>query len=496
MKGRTAVAALIATLVAASCRKAPARASAPAAHPPKGDVIWLTDPAAAADATLDAELGRLGAAAVFLPAGTLGASGAPGALVAVAAPPKPFEHASVVLVVGASEALASSLVGGDGPEAEPLAAAAGAALTRAAESGAYGRVAGVHLDFPFAPRAAPRYAAFVGALKGRLPAGTFVSISLRALPAGEEERKKAAPLVAAADALVAFVFGAGPRVDTIATDALQRPWWAAYDTRGSAEALGAGGQSLGRVPGRSIEGLTGNPHFQFENDLSGNDASVAAFTLTARAPVRQDGLELAAGDRIAVRLPAVSEMLFQLGSNLAGKRFALGRALLFDGASEPERLFDLAALEDVLLGRPLAPALVASVTPAGRNAVAVDLVNRGHHASVVSRVDNWVEVDLAPAHPADVQPGGFDRYEVYDRSGQSVTPGRATVVRLYETLIAPLEQVTPARIVVRGTLPSACCRYRVHAMSAAGPEVAGDWSTPPPPPTPEPKKAPPTRKRR
>ncbi|HEY1435577.1 MAG TPA: hypothetical protein VGG65_09395, partial [Thermoanaerobaculia bacterium] len=233
----------------------------------------------------------------------------------------------------------------------------------------------------------------------------------------------------------------------------------------------------------------------FENDLSGNDASVSAYTLTARQPVRIDGVEFAAGDRIAFRLPAISEMLFQLGSNLAGKRFALGRALMFDGAAEADRVFDLAAFEDVVLGRSLAPLLVTSVMSAGRNAVAVELVNRSHHASVVSRVDNWVEVDLAPAHPADVQIGGFDRYEVYDRAGHPVTPGRATVVRLFETLIGPMEAVSPARIVAHGPLPAGCCRYRLHAVSAVGPEVATDWSAPPPTPTPEPrKKAAPTRK--
>ena len=134
-------------------------------------------------------------------------------------------------------------------------------------------------------------------------------------------------------------------------------------------------------------------------------------------------------------------MLFQLGSSMAGKHYALGRAILFEGAAEAERVFSLAAFEDVLLGRSLAPVLEGGVRPAGRNAVAVELVNRSHQATVVSRVANWVEVDLAPARPADVQLGGFDRYEVYDAAGRPVTPGRATRVRLFETLVAPAETV-------------------------------------------------------
>ena len=492
-----AVTAVLAALLFGCRRAAPGAAAAAAPRPPKGDVIWLFDPAAAADPALDEQAGRIGAVAVFLPAGTMGSGPGPTAFETVPPPPKPLTRVPVVLAVAASESLAAALTTGEGPAAGPLGAAAAASLAPAVSGGAYGRVVGVHLDFPFGPRAAARYAELVGALRRGLPPGVFVSISVKTLPASEEERKKEATLDEAADALVAVVFGVGPRVDPVAMDALHRPWWAAYDTRAAGTATGASG-SARDVPERLVEGLSGNSRLQFENDLSVNDGSVSAFTLTARAPVKQDGFALETGDRVSFRLPATSEMLFQLGSNLAGKRYALGRALIFGGATEADRLFDLAAMEDVLLGRALAPRLEASVKPAGRSAVAVDLVNRSPHATVVSRVDNWVEVDVSPAHPADVQVGGFDRYEVFDRTGNAVTPGRATVVRFYETLIAPLEMVSPARIVVRGGLPAACCRYRVHAVSAAGPEVTGEWVEPPAP-TPkaraEAKKTPATRKR-
>ena len=391
-------------------------------------------------------------------------------------------------------ALAASLSSSDGPDPDALAQAAAAALWRMATAGGFGKVAGVHLDLPVRARSAARYASLVTGLKRGLN-GIFVSISLRELPPDAEQRKALQPLLDGADALVAFVFGDGPRVDPVATDALGRPWWAAYDLRVAGEIRAASGEPRGPVPERLAEPLSGSPKFQFENDLTVGDAAISAFTLTARGPVRQDGLSLEAGDRITFRLPSISEMLFQLGSNLAGKRHALGRAIVFGGANEGERVFGLAALEDVLSGRVLAPVLEADVRAAGRNAITVDLVNKSHQASVASRIDNWVEVDVSPARPADVQLGGFDRYEVYDRTGQPVVPGRASTVRLFETIIAPTETVTPARIVVRGTLPEACCRYRVHAMSAAGPEVAGDWKEPPPPPTPVPKKAAPGKKR-
>ena len=123
----------------------------------------------------------------------------------------------------------------------------------------------------------------------------------------------------------------------------------------------------------------------------------------------------------------------------------------------------------------------------------VEAANRTPHASSVSRVANWVEVDVAPAHPADVQVGGFERYEVYDSGERPVTPGRGTRVRLYETLVAPGESITAARIVVRGKLPSPCCPHRAHVVAAAGAESTGEWIAPPKP-TPVPTRASPSRK--
>ena len=478
-----ATALLAALALAAACRREAPHAPSAAPKPPKGDVIWLTDPSASRDGSLDASLEAIGAAAVFVEAGRLAAGSGPDAFRADEPPPKPL-RVPVVLVVEPDASLEDAWSGAQGPEPDALARVAGAALSRAVSEGAFGRAIGVHLDFAFAPAGAARYAAFLAALRRALPAGVFVSVSLRALPGSPEDRKKVAPVLEGADALVAVVFGVGARVDPIATDALRRPWWAGYDTRPTGRIVAPGGEARATVPERLVEPLSGSPRFDFENDLSVNDAAIWAFTLTARSPLRQDGLAIEPGDRLAFRLPAVSEMLFQLGSNMAGKRFALGRALLFGGASESERLFELAALADVLLGRALTPALEASIRPAGRNAIAVELANRSAHASTASRVDNWVEVDLAPAHPAEVQVGGFDRYEAYDAAGRPVTPGRATVVRLFETLIGPHETVTPARIVSRSALPKACCRYRLHAVAAAGPEVAGDWIEPPPPPEP------------
>jgi len=483
----TLVAAL--AVFPAGCRRAPApvRAAEAARQAPKGDVIWLMDPAGPGEPGLEQQLERLGAVALFLPAGRVDLDSGLWKLRLDSPPVHRFERTPVVLVLRAGEALAGAFSGPDAPDALAVAGSVGPVLAEAVRAQAYGRVIGVHLDFAFAPAGAVRYAQLVDSLRRSVP-GVFLSVSVRALPQSDDERKQVDALFASADALVAFVFGAGPRVDPLAMDAARRPWWAAYDTRSPGVLVGPKGETRGDVPARFLDALTGNPRVEFENDLSADDASVTAFRLTMRGPVRLDGVTLAAGDRISFRLPAISEMLFQLGSNLAGKRFALGRAILFDGASEADRVFPLVAFEDVLLGRSLAPVLEASVRPAGRNAVAVELGNRSHQATVASRVANWIEVDLSPARPAEVQVGGFDRYEVYDAGQRLVSPGRATRVRLYETLVAPMETVTSARIVVRGSLPADCCRFRLHASAASGEQISTDWSAPPPTPTPAPRK--------
>ncbi len=128
--------------------------------------------------------------------------------------------------------------------------------------------------------------------------------------------------------------------------------------------------------------LSGDTRVDFENDLSAADASFSAFHLTARSAVRSGGLELEAGDRVTYRVPALTEMLFQLGSTMAGRRFALGRLFVLGGASEAGRIYPVAAFEDVILGRSLAPVLAIGVHPAGRNAVAVDAANASAHASI------------------------------------------------------------------------------------------------------------------
>ncbi len=476
------------------CRKSAARDGSARSGPPRGDAVWLTDAAAAGDAGIEDRLARV-SAAVFLPGGEVTFSNGRWGLRRGASPPRPFARTPVVLVIGAGPELSAALGAEAGPDPEAIAQAIATGLEPDLRAGGpFGRVIGLHLDFPFSAAAARPSGEMLEALRRRLPSGPFLSIAAAfPSPATDAARKALAPLVDRADALVAPIFGLGEHSDAAAIDSLRRPWWAAFGVSPRAVLVRADGGPPEALPQELLEALSGDSRVDFENDLSVSDSSFSAFHLTVRRPLRAGEWTFQPGDRVTFRVPTLTEMLFQLGSTMSGKRFALGRVLVFDEVQDSSRLFPLAAFEDVILGRSLAPLLAPSVHPAGRHAIAVDAINGTAHASIVSRTANWVEVDVAPAHPADVSLGGFDRYATYDRNGQPVTPGRATRVRLFETLLLPGEVISPARIVLRGGVPARCCPSRAHLIAASGSEQESAWTEPPVPPTPT--RAPPRKKR-
>jgi hypothetical protein len=492
---RAAAVVVAAALAATACRKAeePSAVGQPGG-PPKGDAIWFADPAGAIEAGMAERLARLSASAVFLPAGALGLQGGRPAFQPSASPAAPVSGHPVVLVVRCDSAVAAALATEGGLDPDAAANVLGDGLQPFASGSSFGRVAGVHLDFPFSAASAKKSGALLAALKTKMP-GVRVSIAAPFSPSTEDAREALEPLTKNADALAVPVFGFDARGDASAVDQLGRPWWGAFNAASQGAVLRAGGSGEGTAgaPEKWLDPLTGNPRVDFENDLSVPDASFSAFHLIARGPVRLEGLSLENGDRVTYRVPALTELLFQLGSTMAGKKNALGRLIVFDGPEEAGRVFPVAALEDVILGRSLVPAMVASVSPAGRGAIAVEAVNRSTHGSIASRTSNWVEVDVAPAHPGDVALGGFDRYAAYDASGQSVTLGRATRIRLFETLLAPNETISPARIALRGKPPVPCCRWRTQLIAASGTEETSAWMEPPVPPTPTPA---PRKKRR
>jgi hypothetical protein len=452
---------------------------------PAGDAVWFSDGLAAAEPEAQAILSRGAFAHAFLPALYLGKQGGAWKTAVTPPPPRPLAGIPVVLRVESDPEFASALSPG---AEEALAGAIWEGLGRLlATRAGYGKVEGVHLDLPFSATSAETFGALAAKLRSRVPPDLFLTGSLRFAPAEgrtEDLRKRLAPL----DGLVAFVFGEGAHADPLSTDALGKPWWAGYLAGARGEWTDAAGTPRSVLGEKFLRALSDDPRVPLQHDLALNEEGFAGFLFHPTGPVAVEGSTFGPGDQISFRQPLVTELLYRFGSDLAGRKLMKGRLVVMDGSSESKRIFTLAALSDVLLGRPLLPDLRVSVT-SDTTSVRIGAENRSMHASVISRTTNWVEVDVPSNHISDVQPGGFDRYEVFDAEGRPVTPGRATRVRFYETLIAPQERISGAAILLRGRPPSDCCRFRSHVLAASGTELAGDWSAPPVPPTPTPGKA-------
>jgi len=460
-------------------------------EPLHGDAVWFADGIAGDDASAEESLLRFRCAAVFLPARRIAASGAAWSGSDAPAPPKPFSRIPVVLVVGADEDPLAAR-----PEEQQkkfgafLAREISAALARGA---AFGPVRGVHLDLPFSAATAEAHATALREARSLAshelsfrpnsasPAagGIPLSWSLRwPPPADEKEREAVRELVSRTDGLVAFVFGGEDSADPGLTDSLGKLWWAGYSPAGGGVIRKASGETGGHVDEGALEAFTNDPRLDLLQEVPWNEGRGWEFSLRARRNVAAENRTLAPGDSVVFALPSLADMVARFGEDRARRRFHRGRVVVFRGHSDARRLFPTAAFEDVVAGRPTVPGLQLWIQPAGGGLLRLQAENPTPHASVVSRVQNWIEVDLSPARVGDVETGGFERWEAYDSTGSSVSPGRASRVRLFETLVAPLERFEPARLRVRGRLPSPCCRVRIHLAAATGAEVVTDWALP------------------
>lgn len=482
MKRRAAIAIAILACSTACSR----RGRAPQAlAPPEGNAVWFSEGIGADDPAIEETLERVGIAAVYFPARRLTPEGE--ASQDLPAPARPLTRIPVVLVV---EAARDSLAGADEARGKEFGALLAREVTAAVgRQAAFGGVRGVLLDVPFSGESAQAYAAALREARSRLshllargagpgaPARSLpILISMRRRPPADEKgRKSVRALVSRSDGVVAFVFGNDNAADVAFVDSLGKPWWAAYASATTGSLRRSSSEAGVAVPESALDALTDDPRTELLHELPWNAGHGSKFTLRATRSAQISGVSLSAGDSVVFSQPSLADLLARFRADTSGRRLARGRILVVGGASDAGRLFPVAALGDVIMGRPLAPELSGRVARDGA-VLRVGAENPSPHASLVSRVQNWIEVELSPARVGDVAVGGFDRWEAYDDRGRLVSPGRATRVRFYETFVAPFEQLEPARLTIRGRLPAGCCRFRTHLAPAAGGEVATDWA--------------------
>ncbi|MFN2385807.1 MAG: hypothetical protein ABR576_05915 [Thermoanaerobaculia bacterium] len=474
-----ASAALLALAALTACaREKPAEARPLSS----GDAVWLRDGVGPDAASLEDALVSSGFSAVFLPARTLRSEGDRFEGAPAGSPPVPLARIPVVLVVHAGEDFATTLRTASGQGRKMLVDSAGRVVQGAiADRQLFGRVVGLHLDLPFTADGLDAYSEVIRAARRQVPAQYRLTASLRIAP-NEEEREALGKLPL--DGWTANVFGEQSPADPVAVDTLGKPWWAVFSPAARGVVRGADGSVRRVLPERYLAVFSDRPDVDLTHDLSWKEEWASAYFLRPRARIAWEDTIISPGEVISFSHPSLPEMLSRLGADVAARRNVRGRVIALEGLREEDRIFTLAALGDVLLGRSLDPDLRVAVGPAGPRALSVGGENRTAHTSAVSRTGNWVEVEMPGFGIRDVLPGGFERYETYDAEERPVTLGRAVRVRFFETLVGAFERIAPAVV----TLPSAprqgCCRWRSRYISAAGREITTDWAPPEPTATP------------
>lgn len=442
--------------------------------PPSGSGVWFADGLKSIPAETEAESGvsRGGFSWVLLPAARIERRAGRWTIVRLTPPPRPF-HRTVSLVIEGEEAGAALSDAKPEAKRELMEAVTVAARTALGDGPRFGRVAGVHLDLPFRLEAAPAYGDLLGALRRQLPRGSFLTISIDFDPP-PEGHEKLLELAGKTDGIVGMVFGEDEGADPATLDSLVKPWWAGYAPNAEGRWTGRNGEHRGRVPEWTLSRLSDDPRLEFHHDMEIEERAGLGYIFRARRPLTLDGQTFSSGDTIVFRQPFLSDLVRGVAHDLAGRTHARGRVFRLTGESDSRRIFTMAALNEILRGGPVDPHLVASVER-DETSVTVAADNRSPFPSALSRLTNWVEVELPRPGVRDVRPGGFDRYEVYAANGRRVSLGRASRVRFYETLVGPYEKIEPAVIRTGRPVPAGCCRLRIHVLSASGREMAGDW---------------------
>ena len=478
MRSPRAAALLLAAIaaMAAACgrqRKPPA-AAAPHALA-TGDAVWFEDAAGAAETGIELSLERAGFSSVFIPMERLVRAENGWRASRETLPRSPFTRLPVALVVRAEDSAAAVLASDDAQARRAFGDALALAVRDALAGGSRaGRVETILCDIPFSAAGAEALAEILRRVRLGIPRGVFLTISLRLRPQEVGDHEKLRRLARRVDGIVAMLWGIGNDADPAATDALGVPWWTGYAPAAKGRARRGGTELPDPLPEEVFSELTDDPRVEFRHDMTVPEPGFA-YLLAPRRRVGSEGLQFGPGDLLRFRQPSLADLVNRLGTDALRRRFLRGRVLVLSGPPEAQRLFPLAAWNDLRAGRPLHPELKVSLTGAP-SSLEVSAENTSPHASAPSQTTNWIEVDLGSRLLRDVRPGGFDRFEVFGAGGRPVTPARATRVRLYETLLQPFEKIQPARLLLRRSPPPECCRYRTHILAPTGNQIERDWS--------------------
>jgi hypothetical protein len=453
--------------VVSGCRREsePGTTPPPLPIPVRGDALFLSEAPALVPETAERDLDAMAVSRLYIVAATLGRDGR-----ATAAPPPPAPlKRPIVLVLMGTEDAASALAG--------RGAAAGAEWARAvtqvlANSGVWGRIAGIHVHIWPSPDQAKDLATALAALKKAL-GGAPVSVTLPS--AGDPAAWK--PLAGAADEALVFAFGRRPELGgTIVGEMPEEsarvfpiPFrllvaFGSYGRAGDGQTFGGRMLLDGRIDELSKDHAL---DFEFGQQVFSSEPG-SVYTFKPRRGARSSLLG-ADGGWARFQIPTMAEglRLLAAASRWTAAKY-LGRVFLVGGVPKDGYLIGYPAVRALLTGGPLEPRLSVEVAPGesgpGWVEVSVKVTNAGPTPTDLSHFNSWVQVRAEGGTMASVRAGDFDRYEQLSSAAEGFKPttsSRAVVCRLFENIFAPGEINTSGPIRIVGPHPRLFASWKV-----------------------------------
>lgn len=413
--------------------------------------LEVSSPEAGVSSALAPRLAAMGVRSLFVPAVRATAAGSSARFEKLPPPAAPYPLPVYVEVAGVGD-FDEYFRARKGKAADEIWQAVAAAL----ESPGYGNVQGLHLALRVA-HSPEEYADVLAKLRRRLKrsqtlsAGLFTSLDPETLKPWAAVRRKV-------DFLVPVIFGriadAGPEGFRATADLSQLSGWDVplvplLAPQGWGILKSARGVPAPPISDLRLNELSEDRRFDFRFGAVLSDVDEDEYVFTAKQAVSDPpwgGEGVAEGDSVTFRERRVSD----LTAALSAVRTAGAKIIHLDTLDDQDHLIGFSVVEDVLLGKPLAPRLALSRS--GRPGQATFMaVNSAAEFSQPSRIGNWIDLRLSDATIGDVRPGDFDRYEFLDTEGNRVPSGRARIIRFYENFVAPGESLTAGPIRYTGS---------------------------------------------
>jgi len=437
---------------------------------PPGSAVWLGASPSAPDAAVLARLADQGVTEYFVEAAKLAWDGSRPRFEPVAASRAARRDRTTLVVSGTWPGS-----GVDPDDAAGALAEAIEGLRLGAER--EGRLpVGVHFDVD-GSHALAGYAAVLARLRGEMDARLYLSATLAR---ADLARKEIADLAEALDFLVVFAYGQRPggpedpgawdllsvEGDVGRLDELGRPYLIGAVTVGTATWRGRSGERRGTSSELDLAALVREPRLELKRGFSLEGIDRQVYEFRARSPLVVGAWALSTGESVRVVRAATSnveEFLRRCGAWQTGR--LLG-PLFWRLPGPTERLSLTAAnLADALAPEASVPQLelVMERREAGRGQwqVVLQLISGNDESTDLAFFDsNYVDLSVAHARIAEVDPGDFARFElsVGGERGTMRALREADALRLYVPIVEGRQRLSTGPITLRLTGREAALR--------------------------------------